>query len=1077
MIEISVNGGAFNQITPDGGYSHTLYSSSSVPWGTGTPCWSGTFDWTEVVVDLDAYSSQNVQLRFRFGSDSSVSYEGWYIDDVVIMAPNCDPVVVGTLDGTVTGGGLPIPGVLVTADDGGGNIGSDLTAGNGTYSMNLPPSTYTVTATHASYQTEIIYSVVILESTTTTQDIVMDPLPTPDIDVSPTSIIGQAIPGGSDSEILTVSNVGDATLTFSTSVSINPIAPALSIPIVVDDPSYSKLYKQSPEIDKNKPPYSGPENKPDPNIILQGGDLISSATVIGSLPHNSTGTTVGYSDDYDEACTWSSTSPDVVYSYAPSTDMIIDVTLCNGSDYDTKLFIYENNESTLVDCDDDTCPGYVSELLGVGITAGNTYYIVIDGWSGASGNYVLDIDQLPPPDCDDPDTQYGQAAHAPSDGWTAGTSDSGPTEGYLRYDSYSGVSGPIEGITFWGLDLYHDGISWSECSENPMPFTITFYQDAGGQPGTAVQTYTNISITGSPTGLFYSGYELNEYSTTLSPAAVLSSGWLSIQGDQLPPTEIYDLSFCLVGSGVPVWLSVDVDNGSIPSGNPSIPINVLMDATNLTEGIYSGDVYINSNDPDESLVTVPVTFNVGSSPAGHINGIVTGPSGAIENVHVTATGTSTEDHTDISGIYALYDLTPGTYDVTFAHADYRDSTVTGVGVTSGNTTYLNVILEELSGTISGTVTNGLAEPIEGVLVDATIVTATAGFNDDKPKADVEDKAPNMTILESVYTDEFGIYMLEIPAGTYDVAFTHIDYTDVVYNDVAVGPGDNIILSPTMTAGNQRPMILSPATADATEDVVFNYLAVAMDPDGPSPAISFEDYAFWMTPSGDEISGTPLEGYVDTSFTVIASDGDLADTIGVVVTVIPVNDRPTITSPATAVATVDVMFSYIATADDPDGTPAISFEDIASWMGISGDEILGVPPSGSPDTSFTVIASDSELADTVEVSVTVVEAGDCAYVPGDVNGDGSATLLDITPLSNYTVPGLGGDPPAYYCDCGNGLFYPAADVNGDCSVTLLDVTPLAFYTVPGLGGPPPEPCPECMPSPVILNIIKSDQVEK
>ncbi|MBD3169445.1 MAG: T9SS type A sorting domain-containing protein [candidate division Zixibacteria bacterium] len=108
MVEMSIDSGPFNQITPAGGYTHTTAGGYSHPWPQGTPCWSGNFNWTEVEFDLSDYAFENVQIRFRFGSDSYVSYEGWYIDDVAIwgagqvqepdisieMIPNNPPVTV-----------------------------------------------------------------------------------------------------------------------------------------------------------------------------------------------------------------------------------------------------------------------------------------------------------------------------------------------------------------------------------------------------------------------------------------------------------------------------------------------------------------------------------------------------------------------------------------------------------------------------------------------------------------------------------------------------------------------------------------------------------------------------------------------------------------------------------------------------------------------------------------------------------------------------------------------------------------------------------------------------------------------
>ena len=74
-----------------------------------------------------------------------------------------------------------------------------------------------------------------------------------------------------------------------------------------------------------------------PSPSRQAGDTIETATVIPSLPFNDTGTTTGFDDDYDEACPFTSTSPDVVYAFTPVVTGPIVIDLC-GSSYDTKLY-------------------------------------------------------------------------------------------------------------------------------------------------------------------------------------------------------------------------------------------------------------------------------------------------------------------------------------------------------------------------------------------------------------------------------------------------------------------------------------------------------------------------------------------------------------------------------------------------------------------------------------------------------------------------------------------------------------------------------------------------------------------
>ena len=68
-----------------------------------------------------------------------------------------------------------------------------------------------------------------------------------------------------------------------------------------------KIDDPSTYINYNPSDYSSPR---------QGGDTDVDATVIDALPYLMMGTTVGYTDDYDEECPYTgSTSPDVVYSF------------------------------------------------------------------------------------------------------------------------------------------------------------------------------------------------------------------------------------------------------------------------------------------------------------------------------------------------------------------------------------------------------------------------------------------------------------------------------------------------------------------------------------------------------------------------------------------------------------------------------------------------------------------------------------------------------------------------------------------------------------------------------------------
>ncbi len=90
VVEISSDGGSNwirleSELLTDP-YDGEVSTCCSNPIG-GENAWCGDpQDWLESIVDLDAFAGQLVQFRFRLATDSSVSREGWYVDDVVVQS-------------------------------------------------------------------------------------------------------------------------------------------------------------------------------------------------------------------------------------------------------------------------------------------------------------------------------------------------------------------------------------------------------------------------------------------------------------------------------------------------------------------------------------------------------------------------------------------------------------------------------------------------------------------------------------------------------------------------------------------------------------------------------------------------------------------------------------------------------------------------------------------------------------------------------------------------------------------------------------------------------------------------------
>lgn len=178
----------------------------------------------------------------------------------------------------------------------------------------------------------------------------------------------------------------------------------------------------------------------------------------------------------------------------------------------------------------------------------------------------------------------------------------------------------------------------------------------------------------------------------------------------------------------------------------------------------------------------------GELPTGSISGVVTeAESGVpIQGVYVEALETGINDLTDINGEYTLPELYPRIHEISFSHEDYRDTTVTGVEVISGEVTVLDVEMSLLlsPGTISGVVTeSATGDPIAGVLVEAI----------------GEDVSDN-TDLEGQYT------LADLYPGTYDVSFSHFEYRDTTVTGVIVTAGNTTELNVVMELTNNIPTL-------------------------------------------------------------------------------------------------------------------------------------------------------------------------------------------------------------------------------------------------------------------------------
>ena len=87
VVEISTDNGTTwtdlsNKITA--GYYNATIATGSGPLAT-RKAWSGNSNgFKKASINLSSYAGQNVKLRFRFGSNATISGTGWYVDDILV---------------------------------------------------------------------------------------------------------------------------------------------------------------------------------------------------------------------------------------------------------------------------------------------------------------------------------------------------------------------------------------------------------------------------------------------------------------------------------------------------------------------------------------------------------------------------------------------------------------------------------------------------------------------------------------------------------------------------------------------------------------------------------------------------------------------------------------------------------------------------------------------------------------------------------------------------------------------------------------------------------------------------------
>ena len=131
-------------------YGHVVISTDQVNWTQLRKFQGLTNDWTDVEIDLSAYSGQRVYVGFHGYSDGSVVRDGWYIDDVGLSATSQTPAAKVNQKIENTPSTLPLRAQVSVIETGRSVITNPA---DGSYSLSLPVGDYTVEAGAYGYET------------------------------------------------------------------------------------------------------------------------------------------------------------------------------------------------------------------------------------------------------------------------------------------------------------------------------------------------------------------------------------------------------------------------------------------------------------------------------------------------------------------------------------------------------------------------------------------------------------------------------------------------------------------------------------------------------------------------------------------------------------------------------------------------------------------------------------------------------------------------------------------------------------------------------------------------------------
>ncbi|MDZ4722528.1 MAG: FG-GAP-like repeat-containing protein, partial [candidate division Zixibacteria bacterium] len=396
--------------------------------------------------------------------------------------------------------------------------------------------------------------------------------------------------------------------------------------------------------------------------------------------------------------------------------------------------------------------------------------------------------------------------------------------------------------------------------------------DGDGKPDLAVANYSSNSVSilkNNGNGTFESAVN---YGVGVSPYSVTSADF---DGDGKP-----DLAGANAGSGS-VSILKNNGNGTFASavnyGVGSVPYSVSSadfdgdgEPDLAVANAGSGSVSILKNNGNGTFASA-VNYGVGGSPTSVTSADFDGdgkPDLAVAYISSSNVSILKNNGNGTFASAVNYGVGSGPYSVT--SADFDGDGKPDLAVANEYSSTVSILKNDGNGTFASAVNYGVG-------INPRSVTSADFDGDGKPDLAVANYSNNVSILKNDGNGTFAS-AVNYGVGSYAISVTSADFDGDGKSDLAVANYFSVTVSILINVSNVvAPTLTSPTSDTATEASLFVYHATSADPDGPSATYSFTNKPSWMASNADSIYGTAVYPVSDTSFSVIVSDGFLADT--------------------------------------------------------------------------------------------------------------------------------------------------------------------------------------------------------